>query len=385
MEQRQIIDAITAALQSTVASGGFRRYTGENSERLAVELSRRMAASEVLLTSSGTAAMELALRAVGVTAGDEVLLSAYDYPGNFWAIERVGARPVLLDTEPNSWRFNVDTLTHVLGSEFAYKAIIVSHLHGQLQDVAQLRAWCERVNLSLIEDACQAVGATIAGEPAGSFGHASIISFGGGKVLSAGRGGALLTSDAQIAQRARILSGGGSGPYALSELQATAVSAQLPWLDQIVVDGRNYFAAIAQCLQNSQRVCVPFAGDVAHTSFYQAGFITGGLSSGRSLPAADPADSAFEMSARERAPESDSIGVNNQSAVVEALRAVGIPAGIGFSGFHRRSNKRCRHAQALSSAAKLAKETVTIHHSAAWEPGLPATRVAEILDDATKC
>ncbi len=369
MDHSQIVESISVAVRQVVESGGYRLYSGESCERLTTELAQRMSANEVLLTSSGTIAMELALRALGVAAGDEVLLSAYDYPGNFWAIERIGARPVLLDIDPTSWRINASGLEHAWEQVMGCKAVVVSHLHGQLQDVAALRFWCDDRGLALVEDTCQGVGATIQGRPAGSFGHASIVSFGGGKVLSAGRGGALLTSDGALAQRAKILAGGGSGPFALSELQAAVVNAQLPYLDDIVSHSRQYFAAIAKCLQTSDRVLIPFAEDLCHTAFYQAGFILKGVE--------DPRQSA---DARD----------TQQTRIVDALRTVGIPAGTGFPGFHRRSARRCRQAHPLEQVANVAARTVTIHHSAATIQ-TPATRspasaelAAEILASLDK-
>ncbi len=358
MDFRPITDSINSAVRRVIESGGYRRYSGESCDQLAAELAQRLGASELVLTSSGTAAMELALRGLGVSAGDEVLLSAYDYPGNFWAIERIGARPVLLDIEPNSWRISASGLQQIVDDRTRYKALILSHLHGQLQDMASARQWCDLRGISLVEDACQGLGANIAGRPAGSFGHASIVSFGGGKVLSAGRGGALLTSDAVVAQRAKIAAGGGSGPFALSELQAAVVNAQLPWLEQIVTHCRQYFATVVSCLPERKRICMPFVDDLVDTAFYQAGFIV--------------ADDLVTLS---------SINTSNlQSQLIEVLRIAGIPAGTGFSGFHRRTARRCRHLQPLVHTANVTACTVTIHHSVAVESQVSAELVADTID-----
>jgi dTDP-4-amino-4,6-dideoxygalactose transaminase len=345
-----------------VSSQGYRRYAGQESEQLVSALAQRQQASEVLLTSSGTAAVELVLRAAGVGKGDEVILSAYDYPGNFWAIERIGARPVLVDTEPMSWRIDHNQLDVALRSSGAgkCKALIVSHLHGQLQDMVSLRAWCDDRGPLLIEDACQALGGEIADRPAGSFGHAGILSFGGGKLLSAGRGGAVLTSDPMLAQKARIAAGAGSGPFTMSELQSAVVLAQLAWLDELVGACRNYFGALADRLRHSGALRLPFADDSAHTSYYQAGILWNAKST------------LEEASSQELTPPP-------LTAFIDQLRAKGIPAGSGFPGFQRRSVRRCRQAAPLHHTAHVAANTCTIHYSAAFATGLSSAQLAQIL------
>ncbi len=358
MLQNQIRAAVAKVLGELAVDGVYGRYTSEYSEQLVAALASRVSASEVLLTSSGTAAVELALRAGGVGLGDEVLLAAYDYPGNFWAVERVGARPVLVDVEAGGWRIDCNQLLAASQSgELANcRALIVSHLHGQLQDVARLRAWCDEQGLLLIEDACQALGATIAGRPAGSFGHASILSFGGGKILSAGRGGALATSDAKFAHRARVAAGAGSGPYALSELQAAVVGAQLGWLDQIIAQSRLFFGDLCQGLHiANSTIAVPYAGQLYETSFYQGGLLV------------DP----HRSNATDPGP---------QSSLIEQLYSSGIPAGVGFTGFHRRSSRRCRCLQPLVCTAKIVDQTITVHHRIALAGVLTGTQAARIID-----
>ncbi|MEZ6153102.1 MAG: aminotransferase class V-fold PLP-dependent enzyme [Pirellulaceae bacterium] len=345
--KNQINASVHDAVAQAVADDGYRRYSGSHCERLSVELAQRFLASDVLLCSSGTAALEVALRAAGVGPGDEVLLSAYDYPGNFWAIERVGAKPLLVDVEPDGWCISAERLTQAWEDSPApvLKAMVVSHLHGQLQDMIALRSWCEKHALILIEDACQAVGASQDGKPVGSLSHASILSFGGGKVLSSGRGGALLTADATFAQRARVCAGAGSGPYALSELQAVVVAAQLPWLNAINEQCRLYFTQLADSLQKLPGVSCPYVNHLPHTSFYQGGLLS-----------------------------------DFQFAMIETLTAAGFPAGVGFPGFHRRSDRRCRRWQPLQNTASVAARTVTIHYAAALEPNLSASQAAALIE-----
>ncbi len=360
MHQSDIDEAVESALREFCAGGMYRRYVGDHSAQLCEQLAQQWAACNVQLTSSGTAAVELALRAAGVEQGHEVLISAYDYPGNFWAIERVGAKPVLIDIEAQGWLLHPNFLDWLRSeTESALpRAIIVSHLHGQLQDIAELREWCDTVGMFLIEDACQAVGAHVDGRPVGSLGHASILSFGGSKVLSSGRGGALLTSDATIAQRAKICAGAGSGPFTMSEVQSAILLAQLPWLENINAQCRAYFGELAQCLQQTSNVIAPYAGFIGQTSFYQAGFVL-------ATAATDPDENVTADSKLLR--------------LIERLQSLAIPAGAGFPGFHRRSARRCRQLQPLGQVAQTASHTLTIHHSIALRGSVTANQLAHII------
>lgn len=381
----QIDAAVRQAIDKLLVEAGFRYYSGAQCERLTAELSHRLGASEVLLCSSGTAALELALRAAGVGSGDEVLLSAYDYPGNFWAVERVGARPLLLDVDAGSWRISVDQLSQAWDAAPApsLKAMVVSHLHGQLQPVPALRRWCEERGIALLEDACQALGASIDGRAVGSLGNASIVSFGGSKMLSSGRGGALLTSDASLAQRAKKDLGGGSGPYALSELQATAVVAQLPWVDAIVQSCRQFFAELANCLESQEKVLVPFAAELPNTSFYQAGLLCNRLLPPQADEPQKPNGRLLSTSDASQADRVEHLSTR-QASVIQALRQADVPAGVGFAGFHRRSPRRCRHWQPLQQAALVAAGTCTIHFSAALNGGATPQQIATALDQLDK-
>ena len=148
-----------------------------------------------LNTSSFAAAVrrliELALRAAQVQSGDEVILAAYDYKANFANVLAVGATPVLIDTLPGLPVPDADLISAAISKRT--KAIICSHLHGCLAPVDQIRAIAKEHGVIVIEDACQSVGATIQNRAAGTIGDIGVLSFGGSKLLTAGRGGAVLT------------------------------------------------------------------------------------------------------------------------------------------------------------------------------------------------
>ncbi len=165
-------------------SGAWACYAGEYSEKLLQQLSLRFNRDKVQLCCSGTIGVELALRGCKIGPGDEVIMAAYDFPGNFRAIEATGATVVLVDIGEKSWTIeSVAELEQAIRPET--KGVIVSHLHGTLAPMRAISEWAATQKIALIEDACQAPGAFVDGKPVGSWGDVSVLSFGGSKLLSA--------------------------------------------------------------------------------------------------------------------------------------------------------------------------------------------------------
>src|SRR5207253_3531136 len=129
----------------------------------------------------------------------------------------------------DNWNLRLDALPAAIGP--ATRAVIVSHLHGGLVPMRELTALASAKGIRVIEDAAQVPGALVQGRKAGAWGDAGILSFGGSKLLSAGRGGALLTSQADVHQRARLYQHRGNVLSPLSELQAAVLLPQLDKLD----------------------------------------------------------------------------------------------------------------------------------------------------------
>ena len=206
-------EAVRLALEQAYADGSWGKYHGQHCERLRERLAQMHGVQHAWLCSSGTIAVELALRGLKIGPGDEVILAAYDFPGNFRAIEAVGARPVLVDLAAGTWTLDVDRAAEAISPQT--KAMIVSHLHGSLADMPRLHKLADETDLAIVEDACQVPGARINGRPAGSFGDCGILSFGGSKLLTAGRGGAVVTGDAALLQRAKVYCERGNHGYPL--------------------------------------------------------------------------------------------------------------------------------------------------------------------------
>ncbi len=153
---------------------------------------------------SGTSALELALRAYGVGAGDEVVTAAHSFVASAFAISDAGATPVLVDVDPRTSTIAVDRLEDAITART--KAIIPVHLYGHPADMDPILEIARRHGLIVIEDACQAHGARYKGRRVGGLGHAAAFSFYPAKNLGAyGDGGTLVTSDARVADAVRML------------------------------------------------------------------------------------------------------------------------------------------------------------------------------------
>lgn len=357
MLAKQIAESIREAVCNTVDTRSYSSYQSHQSEALIEKLQQLCAREHCMLTSSGTAALEIGLRAAGIKAGDEVLLSAYDYPGNFWAIERVGAQPALLDCIADGWNIDLRQLEASLAQgNQCIKALVFSHLHGQLQEVAPIRALCHKYGVLLIEDSCQSFGAVIDRNASEFLADMTLLSFGGGKLISSGRGGALLCDDSRLAQKIKIAAGAGSGPYALSEVQAAIVLAQLQWLAELTEHVRNFFAEFAAGIDEGQQnsgtsgeedqwfLKLPWKSNLLETSFYQAGLLVTAKQSNPDFPVEERIANWLSQS-----------------------KTSGIRSGQGFSGFHRRSSRRCRITGELTNTPRVVQQTLTLHHSVAFE------------------
>jgi pyridoxal phosphate-dependent aminotransferase EpsN len=155
--------------------------------------------------SSGTAALHLALRLCGVTAGDEVLCPTLTFVASANPITYLGGRPVFLDSERVSWNLDPNVLEDALRSRRP-KAVVVVHLFGQSADLEPIVSLCERYGAPLIEDAAEALGATYQGKPVGTFGAAGVFSFNGNKIITTTGGGMLCSATPGWAERARFWS-----------------------------------------------------------------------------------------------------------------------------------------------------------------------------------
>ncbi len=314
--------------------GWWGKYQAGQSERLASQLRDYFQIDHVQLCGSGNYALELGLRALQIGPGAEVILADYDYPGNFLSIHAVGAIPVLVDVEPRNWNLALEAVRAAIGP--ATKGIVASHLHGGCVPMRALMELANERNLVVVEDAAQAPGAIVDGRRAGTWGDAGVLSFGGSKLLSAGRGGALLTRRADVAQRAHNhLTRAGNIVCPMTELQAALLVPQLKRLDE-----RNELR-----WRNVQLLCAALAdvlgvrpfvtpGEAAQPAFYKLGIQLDQVAFG--LP---------------------------RKKLITALQSEGFAVDEGFATAHiARSPRRFRQGTTLDEASSAHANCIQLHH-----------------------
>ncbi len=153
-----------------------------------------------LLTTSGTTALTTALAALGIGAGDEVIIPTFCFVSNFEAIVGVGAIPVFADVD-ETLGMNPESVENAITSHT--KAIMPVHMCGSMARMDEIKAVCDKNNIFLLEDACLAVGASYKGKSVGTMGHAGVYSFDISKMITCGEGGAVITNDEDVYKRAR--------------------------------------------------------------------------------------------------------------------------------------------------------------------------------------
>ena len=321
-------ETIATALSSVYQSGDWGRYHGEQTDLLKSKLSGYFSRSHVHLVCSGTLAIELALRGLGIQPDDEVVLAAYDFPGNFRSIEVIGARPVLADIVGDSWSLSAESFEAALSP--ATKAVIVSSLHGGLADIEAICSIAAQHNVRVIEDVCQVPGALVKQRRVGSFGDVAVLSFGGSKLLSAGRGGALLTNDESVWQRINVFKDRGNDTFPLSQLQAAVLNPQIDSLD----DDNSLRSQNARHLIERTSLIDGVEGLIFTSEqqpvFYKVAWLV--------------------PSCQQRA------------ALLALAQQHELPLFEGFRGFVKRSERRCGKPVSLHHSERAAEATVLLHH-----------------------
>ena len=173
------------------------------------EFARVVGSDYAAALSSGTAALHLALKLVGVTAGDEVFCSTFTFIASVSPITYLGAKPVFIDSDRTSWNMDPDLLAKALAQKDRQgklpKAVVVVHLYGQSADLEPISQLCDRYDIALIEDAAEALGATYKNTSPGTWGRAGIFSFNGNKIITTSGGGMLVSNDGKLIDKAKFL------------------------------------------------------------------------------------------------------------------------------------------------------------------------------------
>jgi perosamine synthetase len=263
-ELRYVLDAVTSGWVSSL--GPYVR-----------EFERRFAAycgvGHGVSSCNGTAALHLALASLGIRRGDEVVVPSLTFVATAAAVAYTGATPVFAESERDSWCMDPKSLRKLITPRT--RAIVAVHLYGHPADMDSILALAAEHRLPVIEDAAEAHGATYRGRKIGGLGKIAIFSFYGNKTITAGEGGILVTDDAALADRARLLANHAMDPerrywhaeigynYRLSNIQAALALAQFERLEKLLERKREIFEWYGEALRGIGEVqlnpCMPWA------------------------------------------------------------------------------------------------------------------------------
>lgn len=246
-------------IQEALASG-YIAPVGPQLDLFEQRLAELAGVNHALAVSSGTAAIHLALMVVGVGQGDEVICSSFTFAGSCNPIRYVGATPVWVDSERETWNMDPDLLEEAIADRLSKrgrlpKAIIVVHLYGMPAQMDQIMAVARKYGIPVIEDAAEAVGSLYKGRPAGGLADLGVYSFNGNKIITTSGGGALLGNNTEWMAKARYLATQAREPvvhyehreigynYRLSNISAALGLGQLEDLQERVTRRRKVHEA----------------------------------------------------------------------------------------------------------------------------------------------
>jgi pyridoxal phosphate-dependent aminotransferase EpsN len=248
-----------AAIEAVLASNWV-APVGPDLAAFETAVAARVGRTQALALNSGTAALHLALAALGIGPGDAVICPTLTFAASANPICYLGADPIFVDSEPRTWNIDPARLKVALEAHPEVKAVIVVHLYGQCADVEAIERLCRQYGVRLIEDAAEALGASCGGRMAGAMGKLSFFSFNGNKIITTSGGGMLLGDDAELVDKARYLASQAREPvrhyehraigfnYRLSNLLAGLGLSQFADLDRRIAARRKHFEAYREAL-----------------------------------------------------------------------------------------------------------------------------------------
>lgn len=220
-----------------------------------------------IAVANGTAALEVAMQAIGIGEGDEVIMPAFTIISCAMAVTKLGGKPVLVDSDINTWNMQVEEIENKITSKT--KAILVVHLYGLPVEMDKILDLAGKYNLRVVEDAAEMHGQTYNGKPCGSFGDVSTFSFYPNKHITTGEGGMVVTDDEELADRCRMLRNlcfrkdvryvhdEISDNYRFTNLQAAVGLAQLERLDEFIEKKREMGRFYTEALSDIRGIKLP--------------------------------------------------------------------------------------------------------------------------------
>jgi len=257
-----IDEADLAAVREALASG----YLVQGPRVAAFEqaVAGRAGAAHAVAVSNCTAALHLALMALGIGRGDAVIVTAYSWVATANVIELCGAKPVFVDIRPDTFNLDPEQLESALEYAGSVKAVLPVHTFGQMADMQEIIELAGRSGVPVVEDAACALGATRGGRGAGTCGTMGCFSFHPRKAVTTGEGGTVVTDDAALASRLRALRNHGQDPDSpspdfilpgfncrMTEFQAALGLTQMAKLDRIIAARRKLAAHYDELLSGT--------------------------------------------------------------------------------------------------------------------------------------
>ena len=220
-----------------------------------------------IAVANGTVALHVALEALGIKKGDEVIIPSLTFVATANAVKYTGAKPVFVDSEPRTWNIDPEKIEEKITPRT--KAIIPVHLYGHPCDMGRITEIAEKHDLAIIEDAAEAHGAEYKGKKIGSLSAISCFSFYGNKILTTGEGGMCLTNDEKLVEKMRQLKDHGMSAnrryyhlqmgynYRLTNIQAAIGLAQLEKLEETIAIKRKNVQLYNSLLRNIKGITLP--------------------------------------------------------------------------------------------------------------------------------
>lgn len=262
-EIKNAIDSITR--------GGY-WANGPYIDRFEARLEEYLSVEYAVVFNSGTSALMSVLEACGIGPGDEVIVPSFTFISTANAAKALGANPVFADIEPDRYGLDPTSVKEHLSSDTA--AIVPVHYAGGGCRVSELRMIADANGVPLIEDAAEALGATVADRKVGTYGHAGMLSFCQNKVITTGEGGAIVTDDDEMARRLRLIRSHGQASgeyfsqhsgeymtmgynYRMPDIVASLGVAQMDRIEELVAQRRRVASRLSERLKQVQQVQSP--------------------------------------------------------------------------------------------------------------------------------
>ena len=229
-------------------------------------------------TTSGTTALHLALASIGVGKGDEVIVPAFTMISTVFAVVYCGAKPVLVDAEPETWNIDVSKIEEKITDRT--KVIIPVHIYGHPCDMDPIMKIAEEHDLYVVEDAAEAHGAEYKGRKVGGIGHIGCFSFYANKIITTGEGGMIVTNDEEIAEKAKSLKDLAFSKerrflhtdlgfnYRMTNIQAAIGLAQLERIDELVERRRKNAHLYNELLKDIEGIRLPIEKEWAKNVYW---------------------------------------------------------------------------------------------------------------------